>query len=108
MLRGFDGGHAHEGPRTGGKSGACVGRDSVPLSAPSQIKSTRRGATLSLLGQVRRHRLVQMLLDHHGVAVAPGHFFDAPAHFRLSLAGRAKALENGLWRISEALQTWKI
>ena len=28
-----------------------------------------------------------MLLDRHGVAVAPGRFFESPAHFRVSLAG---------------------
>jgi aspartate/methionine/tyrosine aminotransferase len=39
---------------------------------------------------------VTRLLMEHGVAVAPGHFFEAPAHFRLSLAGGSEALAQGL------------
>ncbi|HUR20256.1 MAG TPA: pyridoxal phosphate-dependent aminotransferase [Vicinamibacterales bacterium] len=38
-----------------------------------------------------------------GVAVAPGHFFDAPQHFRISLAGRTDRLAEGLDRLSQAL-----
>lgn len=39
---------------------------------------------------------VQSLLDRYGVAVAPGRFFESPAHFRVSLAGRTDLLEAGL------------
>ena len=39
---------------------------------------------------------VQTMLERHGVAVAPGRFFDSPAHFRISLAGKTDALERGL------------
>jgi aspartate/methionine/tyrosine aminotransferase len=46
---------------------------------------------------------VSWLLAHHGVAVAPGSFFDAPAHFRISLAGRTEALARGLAAIGRAL-----
>jgi aspartate/methionine/tyrosine aminotransferase len=46
---------------------------------------------------------VQRLLDRHGVAVAPGHFFDSPAHFRVSLAGRSDVLERGLACLADAL-----
>jgi aspartate/methionine/tyrosine aminotransferase len=38
-----------------------------------------------------------------GVAVTPGRFFDAPAHFRISLAGRPDRLAEGLDRIRRAL-----
>lgn len=38
-----------------------------------------------------------------GVAVAPGRFFDAPAHFRVSLAGAPDALAAGLERLSARL-----
>lgn len=38
---------------------------------------------------------VQQLLER-GVAVAPGSFFESPAHFRVSLAGRTDHLETGL------------
>jgi aspartate/methionine/tyrosine aminotransferase len=47
---------------------------------------------------------VQRLLDEEGVAVAPGRFFDSPAHFRISLAGRSDALDAGLTKIGHALK----
>ena len=46
---------------------------------------------------------VRTLLDRHGVAVAPGYFFDSPAHFRVSVAGQTDALKSGLERIDETL-----
>jgi hypothetical protein len=39
---------------------------------------------------------VQQILERHGVALAPGRFFEAPARFRLSLAGSPDALAAGL------------
>jgi aspartate/methionine/tyrosine aminotransferase len=45
---------------------------------------------------------VQRVLTQHGVAVAPGRFFEAPAHFRISLAGRTEALEAGLAALGAA------
>ena len=42
---------------------------------------------------------VQAMLDDFGVAVAPGYFFEAPACFRLSLAGRPELLAAGLDRM---------
>lgn len=45
---------------------------------------------------------VQQLLNRHGVAVAPGRFFEAPAHFRISLAGRTEALAAGLAALGTA------
>lgn len=39
---------------------------------------------------------VDALLTREGVAVAPGSFFDAPAHFRISLAGETGRLRAGL------------
>lgn len=45
---------------------------------------------------------VQRLLNQHGVAVAPGRFFESPAHFRISLAGRTEALEAGLAALGAA------
>jgi aspartate/methionine/tyrosine aminotransferase len=46
----------------------------------------------------------QTLLGH-GVAVAPGWFFEAPAHFRISLAGRTETLQSGLELIGRHLRT---
>jgi aspartate/methionine/tyrosine aminotransferase len=49
-----------------------------------------------LVGQASAEMFVQDMLERHGVALAPGRFFDAPAHFRLSLAGDPSRLEAGL------------
>jgi aspartate/methionine/tyrosine aminotransferase len=46
---------------------------------------------------------VQEMLERQGVALAPGRFFEAPAYFRLSLAGRPDALEAGLSRLATAI-----
>jgi aspartate/methionine/tyrosine aminotransferase len=48
---------------------------------------------------------VARLLSQHGVAVAPGRFFDAPAHFRVSLAGDTGKLRAGLDALSRELRT---
>jgi aspartate/methionine/tyrosine aminotransferase len=47
---------------------------------------------------------VRHLLDRHGLAVAPGLFFEAPAYFRLSLAGDPDLLARGLEKLAHALQ----
>lgn len=47
--------------------------------------------------------LVAEIAARHGVAVAPGRFFDAPAHIRISLAGQTDKLAEGLRRLSRAL-----
>jgi len=46
---------------------------------------------------------ITRLLEAHGVAVAPGRFFEAPAHFRVSLAGNPGTVEEGLGRLAAAL-----
>jgi aspartate/methionine/tyrosine aminotransferase len=46
---------------------------------------------------------VSALLEQHSVAVAPGRFFEAPAHFRVSLAGSSAALAAGLQGIARVL-----
>ena len=50
---------------------------------------------------------VAHVLEQHGVALAPGHFFDAPAHFRLSLGGRTDVLRQGFAAIGNALANWR-
>ena len=47
---------------------------------------------------------VARLFAEHGVAVAAGSFFGAPAHIRLSLAGRTETLTDGLARLAMALR----
>jgi aspartate/methionine/tyrosine aminotransferase len=56
-----------------------------------------------LRGSADAEPFVRALLDQHGVAVAPGHFFDAPAHLRISLAGSTDTLVSGLERIGRLL-----
>jgi aspartate/methionine/tyrosine aminotransferase len=56
-----------------------------------------------LAGRQDSAGFVQSLLTGYGVAVAPGHFFDAPAHFRVALGGRTEALEAGLAALAQAL-----
>jgi aspartate/methionine/tyrosine aminotransferase len=43
------------------------------------------------------------LYEEHGVAVVPGRFFEAPAHFRLGLGVRPETLVSGLDAIGKAL-----
>jgi aspartate/methionine/tyrosine aminotransferase len=57
-----------------------------------------------IAGTADSDRFVQSVLSKHGVAVAPGHFFEAPAHFRISLAGRTDLLDAGFARLSHALR----
>jgi aspartate/methionine/tyrosine aminotransferase len=48
--------------------------------------------------------LVTRLFETTGVAVAPGHFFGAPDHFRISLAGRTADLREGLACLGRVLE----
>lgn len=43
------------------------------------------------------------LFERHRVAVAPGRFFDAPSHFRLSFGGATEKLRRGLRAIEDLL-----
>jgi len=46
---------------------------------------------------------VKKLREEYGTGVVPGFFFEAPAHFRIALGGKAEALDGGLQRLGEAL-----
>ncbi len=46
---------------------------------------------------------VTKLREQFDTGVVPGHFFEAPAHFRVALGGRRETLEGGLQRLGEAL-----
>ncbi len=46
---------------------------------------------------------IQTLLSKYGTAVVPGHFFEAPAHFRIAFAGRRENVTGGLEAIGRAL-----
>lgn len=45
-------------------------------------------------------------LAEAGVAVVPGHFFGAPAHFRIGWGGPAAGLHEGLTRLARVLDTF--
>jgi aspartate/methionine/tyrosine aminotransferase len=46
---------------------------------------------------------VSRLLSERETAVVPGHFFEAPAHFRLGVGGATEPLRHGLAAIGDAL-----
>jgi aspartate/methionine/tyrosine aminotransferase len=46
---------------------------------------------------------IQRLFENHSVAVAPGRFFDSPAHFRLSFGGATDKLRQGLASLASCL-----
>jgi aspartate/methionine/tyrosine aminotransferase len=48
--------------------------------------------------------LVKRLFDHYRVAVVPGSFFDAPAHFRISFGGDTDQLSKGLEALGRCLE----
>jgi aspartate/methionine/tyrosine aminotransferase len=47
---------------------------------------------------------VDRVMREHRVALGPGAFFEAPAHFRLGYGGDADTIREGLARVSDALQ----
>lgn len=57
-----------------------------------------------LRGAASADAFVERVARVHGVAVAPGRFFDAPDHFRISLAGATAPLADGLSRLADALR----
>ena len=57
-----------------------------------------------VLGAPTSKALVQELLDRYGVAVAPGHFFEAPQHVRISLGCAPDVLDEGLNRLAQAVK----
>lgn len=69
----------------------------LPAAPSSSIVFTR------LRDGSRTEAFATRLLDAHGVAVAPGHFFEARDHFRISLAGDPDVLAEGLRRLGAAL-----
>jgi aspartate/methionine/tyrosine aminotransferase len=59
-----------------------------------------------LAGVTDTTAFVDVVAEKHDVAVAAGRYFDAPSHFRISLAGRTDRLAEGLDRLSEALNSY--
>ncbi|MEO7274595.1 MAG: pyridoxal phosphate-dependent aminotransferase [Vicinamibacterales bacterium] len=56
-----------------------------------------------LRGVTDATRFVDRLAHEYGLAVAPGHFFEAPAHFRLGIGGATSAVDAGLTQLRSAL-----
>ena len=48
-------------------------------------------------------KLCDLLREKYETSVVPGRFFEMPAHFRLGLGGDSEVLNNGLRRLSNAL-----
>ena len=57
-----------------------------------------------IAGHASAELFVQDMLDRDGVALAPGRFFEAPGHFRISLAGDPATLATGLAILAKRLQ----
>jgi aspartate/methionine/tyrosine aminotransferase len=56
-----------------------------------------------IAGVTDSRRFVEQLLIQRETAVVPGHFFGAPAHFRLGFGGPSATLRSGLEAIAAAL-----
>jgi aspartate/methionine/tyrosine aminotransferase len=50
-------------------------------------------------------RFVERLLTERETAIVPGHFFEAPAHFRLGFGGRTDDVRGGLAALTAALES---
>jgi aspartate/methionine/tyrosine aminotransferase len=48
-------------------------------------------------------RFSERLFTEFHTAVAPGHFFEAPAHFRIGIGGPSDTLDAGLTALRAAL-----
>jgi hypothetical protein len=47
---------------------------------------------------------VDRVMRERQTALGPGHFFDAPGHFRLGYGGATDKLREGLARVGDVLQ----
>jgi aspartate/methionine/tyrosine aminotransferase len=59
-----------------------------------------------LVGTDDAGRFVTWVHDTHGVGVAPGVFFQSPAHFRVAVGGDPAAVESAIDLLGEGLVTW--
>ncbi len=55
------------------------------------------------MAQERSEPFLDVARRRFGVGMAPGRFFGAPAHFRISVAGERRVLEDGLEAPGKAL-----
>lgn len=59
-----------------------------------------------LRGVADAEPFVDFAAERFGVGLTPGRLFGEPAHFRVSVAGEAGILEDGLQRLGAALDAW--
>jgi aspartate/methionine/tyrosine aminotransferase len=85
-------------------NGAAVGRF---LAGRPDLECVRPGAGTVVFPRLRgaddAGPFVATLSREFETDVVPGHFFEAPAHFRLGFGGRADDLSDGLARLGRAL-----
>jgi len=85
---------------------ANAGLVSAFLAGASRLEGVPSRATIAF-PRFRDGRdagpFVQKLFADHGVAVVPGTFFEAPAHFRLSFGGSTEKLRQGLATLAACL-----
>ena len=78
------------------------------LSATPQLECAPPRATLAfprLRGTADAGPFAERLFAQTGTAVAPGHFFGAPAHFRIAFGGDSAKLAEGLETIRRLAET---
>ncbi len=56
-----------------------------------------------IAGVADAQSFIDTVLQRHGIALAPGRFFESPAHFRISLAGKTETLRLGLHGLGQEL-----
>jgi aspartate/methionine/tyrosine aminotransferase len=75
-----------------------------------ELETVPAPATLSfprLRGAADATAFVERLFAETGIAVAPGHFFGAPAHFRIALGGEPEMVAKGLEGIGRFLEDYR-
>lgn len=86
---------------------ANLGLVSTWLEATPQLECVPPRATLAfprLRGTADAGPFVERLFAQTGTAVAPGHFFGAPAHFRVAFGGDSAKLAEGLGAVRRCLE----
>lgn len=69
-----------------------------------EVEPSRFGTTVApRLRAGRTNEFCDLLRHEFETTVVPGHFFEAPDHFRLGIGGPTEVLEGGLERISSVL-----
>lgn len=80
------------------------------LASRPELEAAPFAATLAfprLRGVADARPFADALFAATGIAVAPGHFFGAPAHFRLALGGWPETVARGLEGIGRFLEGWR-